>query len=124
MAAAIWCAFGKACVGLFANCKNAQCQLWSSLSAREEPPLRVDTFAHQPWPRSLLYALTVVLLLPCLLDRFQEKGLAVITVTLWRMGAAWFPCLHRLAVCPPLEMPCRRDALSQAMRTQGVPAGG
>ncbi|KAF0027027.1 hypothetical protein F2P81_019768 [Scophthalmus maximus] len=88
----LWARFGEAEVDLFASHENAQCALWFSMSAQEEPPLGVDAFSHHPWPRALLYAFPPIPLIPRLLARVQEEQLSVILVapertSLERVGA-------------------------------------
>ncbi|KAK5898201.1 hypothetical protein CgunFtcFv8_015639 [Champsocephalus gunnari] len=52
----VWTQFGRAEVDLFANRSNSHCALWFSLARWDNPPLGVDAFVHEPWPRKLLYA--------------------------------------------------------------------
>ena len=52
----VWAQFGRAEVDLFARRRNSHCALWFSMAPSDDPPLRVDAFAHEPWPRKLLYA--------------------------------------------------------------------
>ena len=92
----IWSEFGKAEVDLFAMRENTQCELWFSLSAKDNPPLGVDAFAHRPWPNTLLYAFPPVPLIPQVLDRVQEERLSMILIAPQRTSAPWFPCLQRL----------------------------
>ena len=110
----VWTRFGRAEVDLFAARGNAQCALWFSLSARDNPPLGVDAFAHHPWPRGTLYAFPPVPLIPRVLDRVQEERLSMIMVAPERTNASWFPCLQRLLSGRPWKLPWRGDALSQA----------
>nr|XP_054606083.1 uncharacterized protein LOC107379117 [Nothobranchius furzeri] len=90
----IWIRFGEPSVDLFAARENAQCRLWFSLSPRDGPPLGVDAFSHQPWPRTLLYAFPPVPLIPRLLDRIRSEQLSVILVAPRRVSASWFPDLQ------------------------------
>jgi hypothetical protein len=73
-----------------------------------------DAFAHRPWPNTLLYTIPPVPLIPQVLDRVQEERLYMILIAPQRTSAPWFPCLQCLLSGPPKELPCRRDALSQA----------
>ena len=90
----IWSEFGKAEVDLFAT----RDKLCFSLSAKDNPPIGVDAFAHRPWPNALLYAFPPVPLIPQVLNRVQEERLYMILIAPQRsaMSAPWFPCLQRL----------------------------
>lgn len=48
LVAQTWSRFGRVVVDLFATRENVQCQLWFSLSPRENPSLGVDAFAKNP----------------------------------------------------------------------------
>lgn len=109
----LWDRFGESEIDLFASRENAQCALWFSLNARDEPPLGVDAFSHSPWPRTLLYAFPPVPLIPRLLARIQEELLTVILVAPERTSASWFPVMIQLLSGKPWQLPWRRDALSQ-----------
>jgi len=67
----IWVQFGKAEVDLFANRRNSICTLWFFLARQDNPPLGVDAFAHEPWPRKLLYAFPLLCLSLPLLERVR-----------------------------------------------------
>ena len=109
----LWSRFGRAEVDLFASREDAQCALWFSMSARDNPPLGVDAFSHKPWPKALLYAFPPVPLIPRLLARIQEERLSVILVAPERTSASWFPTMIQLLCGKPWRLPWRRDALSQ-----------
>jgi len=65
----VWTQFGRAEVDLFTNRRNSHCALWFSLARWDNLPLGVDAFAHEPWPRKLLYAFPPLHLIPPLLER-------------------------------------------------------
>jgi len=50
----IWAQFVRAELDLFARRRNSHCALWFSMALSDDPPLGVDAFAHEPWPRKLL----------------------------------------------------------------------
>ena len=85
----VWTQFGRAEVDLFANRRNSHCALWFSLARWDNPPLGVDTFAHEPWPRKLLYAFPPLHLIPPLLERVRREQLSIILVAPDRRLAPW-----------------------------------
>ncbi|KAJ7992672.1 hypothetical protein DPEC_G00281110 [Dallia pectoralis] len=113
----IWERFGEARADLFAARENAQCRLWFSLRAQDGPPLGTDAFAHQSWPKGLLYAFPPLSCLARLLARVKADHLTVIVVAPDLPGALWYPEMIQLLAAEPWPLPPRGDALSQALGT-------
>ena len=87
---------------MFASTETSHCGAWFS----EE----TDTLAHQ-WPVGrLLYAFS---LLPALIRRIELGNHEVVVVAPRWTGKPWFPRLVRLLAGQPLQLPSRRDLLSQ-----------
>ena len=97
--------FGRAEVDLFASRRNCQCTLWFSMARRDNPPLRVNAFAHELWPRKLLYAFPPLRLIPPLLGRVRRERLSVILVAPDRRGAPWFAEVTQMMVGQPWAIP-------------------
>jgi len=123
----IWAQFGKAEVDLFANQRNSHCTLWFSLARQDNPPLGVDAFAHEPWPRKLLYAFPPLRLMLLLLKRLRQERLSVILVAPDRRSAPWHAEVTQMMVSQPWTVPQVWGALSQeagaigALPTLGQP---
>ena len=83
----IWARLGRAEVDLFANWRNSHCTLSFSMARRNNPPLEVDAFAHEPCPRKLLYAFPPLRLILPLLERVRQERLSVILVAPDRRGS-------------------------------------
>ncbi|KAJ8015934.1 hypothetical protein DPEC_G00001860 [Dallia pectoralis] len=113
----IWERFGEARADLFAARENSQCRLWFSLRAQDGPPLGTDAFAHQSWPKGLLYAFPPLSCLARLLARVKADHLTVIVVAPDLPGALWYPEMIQLLAAEPWPLPPRGDALSQALGT-------
>ena len=67
----------------------------------DDPPLGVDAFAHEPWPRKLLYAFLPLRLILPLLGRVRRERLAVILVAPDRVGAPWYSEMTQMKVGQP-----------------------
>jgi len=76
-------------------------------------PLGLDAMV-QEWPRSPLYAFPPIALLPGVLERIRQEGVSVLLVAPRWPTRVWFADLISLLEGPPLEIPVRRDLLSQA----------
>ena len=85
----VWAHFGRPEVDMFASRQNSHCALWFSMAQSDDPPLGVDAFAHEPWPRKLLYAFPALRLILPLLGRVRRERLSVILVAPDRVGAPW-----------------------------------
>lgn len=109
----IWERFGRAEVDLFASRVNAQCPIWFSLRAQDEPPLGIDAFAHQ-WPEVLLYAFPPLSCILPLLARVRTGGLSIILIAPDRPGAPWYAEMMQMLIAPSWPIPHRQDAMSQA----------
>ncbi len=68
----------------------------------------------QTWPRLHLYAFPPIALLPGVLERVRRDRVPLLLIALRWPGRVWFPNLFSLLDGPPLELPVRRDLLSQA----------
>ncbi len=91
--------------------KDKNCPLWFSLT--HPAPLRLDAMV-QTWPRLHLYAFPPIALLPGVLERVcRDRVLLLLIAPRWP-GRIWFPDIISLLDGPPLELPVRRDLLSQA----------
>ena len=110
----LWSRFGTAQVDLFASRETAQCPLWFSARREDNPPLGVDAFAHEPWPKCLLYAFPPRLLLPRLVERVRTERLSVILVAPDCPQELWFAELQPLVRAGPWQIPMLSTALSQA----------
>lgn len=107
----LWGHFGRAEVDLFASRETSHCPLWFSLS--QPAPLGLDAMVH-PWPRSRLYAFPPIALLPGVLERVRRDGLSLLLIAPFWPARVWFSDLVSLLDGSPLEIPIRRDLLSQA----------
>jgi len=107
----LWEHFGRAEVDLFASRETSHCPLWFSLS--QPAPLGLDAMVH-PWPRSRLYAFPPIALLPGVLERVRRDGLSLLLIAPFWPARVWFADLVSLLDGSPLEIPIRRDLLSQA----------
>ncbi len=107
----IWREFGQAQVDLFASREMSHCPLWFSLT--HPAPLELDTMV-QTWQRLCLYGFSPIALLPEVLEIVrQDRVLLILSAPRWP-GRVWFPDIMSLLDGPPLELPVRRDLLSQA----------
>ncbi len=95
---------------LFASREMSHCPLW--LSLMHPAPLRPDAMV-QTWQRLCLYAFYPIALLPGVLERVSRDRVLLLLIAGWP-GRVWFPDLISLLYGPPLELPIRRDLLSQA----------
>ena len=109
----VWAQFGRAEMDLFANRRNSHCALWFSLALRDDPPFGVDAFAHEPWPRKLLYAFPPLRLILSLLGRVRRERLSVILVAPDRVGAPWYSEMTQMKVGQPWAIPQFWGAMSQ-----------
>ncbi len=107
----IWKEFGQAQVDLFASRETSHCPLWFSLT--HPAPLGLDAMT-QMWPRLHLYAFPPIALLPGVLERVRRDRVPLLLIAPRWPGRVWFPNLFSLLDGPPLELPVRRDLLSQA----------
>ena len=110
--AQIWTHFGRAEVDLFAARVNTHCLLFFSMKD-SDAPLGVDALAH-PWSNTLLYAFPPVELIPPVLERVRQQGLSLILVAPWWPAKSWYAEIVSLLAARPLQLPLRRDLLSQA----------
>ena len=101
----------QAQVDLFASRETSHCPLWFSLT--HPAPLGLDAMV-QTWPRLRLYAFPPVALLPGVLERVRRDRVCLLLIAPHWPGRVWFPDLVSLLDGPPLELPVRRDLLSQA----------
>ncbi len=85
-------------------------RLWFSLSS--PATLGIDAFAH-PWPNMRLYAFPPVKLIPAVLCRVKVSGVRLLLIAPFWPSQTWFSELVPLLYRPPLEIPIRRDLLSQ-----------
>ncbi len=97
-------------VDLFVSQETSHCPLWFSLS--HPAPLGLDEMT-QMWPRLRLYAFSPIALLPGVLERVLRDQVPLLLIAPWWPGRVWFPNLLSLLDGPPLELPIRRDLLSQ-----------
>ena len=92
-----------------------------------DPPLGVDAFAHEPWPKKLLYAFPPLNLIPPLLGRVRQERLSVILVAPDRVSALWYSEIIQMKVGQPWAIPQFWGAMSQeagaigALPTLGQP---
>ncbi|CAM4654716.1 unnamed protein product [Leuciscus chuanchicus] len=107
----IWREFGQAQVDLFASRETSHGPLWFSLT--HPAPLGLDAMV-QTWPRLCLYAFPPVALLPGVLERVRRDRVCLLPIAPRWPGRVWFPDLVSLLDGHPLELPVRRDLLSQA----------
>jgi len=91
--------------GLFASRRNTHCALWFSMALSDDPPLRVDAFAHEPWPKKLLYAFPPLCLILPLLGRVRRERLSIILVTPDHVGAPWYSEMTQMKVGQPWALP-------------------
>jgi len=123
----IWAQFGRAEVDLFASRRNSHCTLWFSMARRDNPPLGVDAFAHEPWPRKLLSAFPPIRFILPLLERVRREHLSVILVAPDHRLAPWFAEMTQMMVGQPWAIPQFWGAMSQeagaigALPTLGQP---
>ncbi|KAJ7996341.1 hypothetical protein DPEC_G00236100 [Dallia pectoralis] len=103
----LWSHFGRAEVDLFSSRETSHCPLWFSLT--HPAPAMV-----QAWPRSRLYAFPPVALLPGVLERIRQERVSLLLIAPYWPARVWFADLISLLVGSPLEIPIRRDLLSQA----------
>ncbi len=96
---------------LFASQETSHCPLWFSLT--NPAPPRLDAMV-QTWPRLSLYAFPPIALLPGVLERAHWDQVLLLFIAPWWLGRVWFPDIISLLDGPPLELPIRRDLLSQA----------
>ncbi len=61
-----------------------------------------------------LYAFPPIVLLPGVLESVRRDRVPLLLIAPWWLGRVWFPDLLSLIDRPPLELPVRRDLLSQA----------
>ena len=104
--------YGCPSVDLFASRENTQCPLFFSLND-PEAPLGVDALAHA-WPRTLLYAFPPLALITPTLDRVRTEGLIAILVAPNWPQKQWLAEITQMLYSQPLQLPLRRDLLSQA----------
>ncbi len=95
----IWKEFGQAQVDLFASRETSHCPLW---------------FMTHMWPRLHLSAFPPIALLPGVLERVHQDRVPLLLIAPRWPGRVWFPNLFSLLDGHPLELPVRRDLLSQA----------
>ncbi len=76
-------------------------------------PLGLDALV-QTWPRLHLYAFPPIALLPGVLKRVRRDRVLLLLIAPRWPGRVWFPDLISLLDEPSLELPVRRDLLSQA----------
>ncbi|XP_077061833.1 uncharacterized protein LOC143714498 [Siphateles boraxobius] len=107
----LWLSFGRAEVDLFASKETTHCHRWFSITL--PAPLGLDAMV-QPWPRSRLYAFPPIALLPGVLERVRRDGVSLLLVAPFWPARVWFADLISLLDGSPLELPVRRDLLSQA----------
>ncbi len=107
----IWKEFGQAQVDLFASRETSHCPLWFSLT--HPAPLGLDAMT-QTCQRLRLYAFPPIALLPGVLERVRRDRVPLLLIAPRWPGRVWFPDLLFLLDGPPLELPVRRDLLSQA----------
>ena len=107
----LWKNFGRAEVDLFASKETSHCPLWFSLS--HPAPLGLDAMV-QAWLRSRLYAFPPIALLPGVRERVRRDGVSLLLVAPFWPARVWFADLVSLLDGSPLEIPIRRDLLSQA----------
>ncbi len=107
----IWKEFGQAQLDLFAFRDTSHCPLWFSLT--HPAPLGLDAMT-QMWPKLHLYAFPPIALLPGVLERVRRDRVPLLLIAPRWPGRVWFPNLFSLLDRPPLELPVRRDLLSQA----------
>ena len=111
----------------FANRRNSHCTLWFFLAWQDNPPLGVDAFAHEPWPRKLLYVFPPLRLILPLLGRVRRERLSVILVAPGRRSAPWYVEVTQMMVGQPWTVHQVWGALSQetgaigALPTLGQP---
>ncbi|XP_059381433.1 uncharacterized protein LOC132116575, partial [Carassius carassius] len=108
----LWHIFGEAEVVLFASSTTTHCPLWFSLSPPS--PLGLDALAHS-WPRTSLYGFPPIRLVPAVLCRIRRDrvGQLLLVAPRWHTQP-WFADLINLLAGSPVEIPLRRDLLSQA----------
>ncbi len=68
----------------------------------------------QTWPRLRLYAFPPIALVPGVLERVRRDRVLLLLIAPRWPGRVWFPDIISLLEGPPLELPVRRDLLSQA----------
>jgi len=113
--------FGRAEVDLFFfNRRNSHCALCFSMARRDNPPLGVDAFTHEPWPRKLLYAFPPLRLILPLLERVRWEHLSVILVAPGWRSAPWYAEVTQMMVGEPWAVPQVWGALSQESGAMGV----
>ncbi len=103
--------FGQAQVDLFASRETSHCPLWFSLTLPAPLGLHAMT---QTWPKLRLYTFPPIALLPGVLERVRWDRVPLLLIAPRWPGRVWFPNLLSLLNGPPLELPIRRDLLSQA----------
>ncbi len=92
--------------------KSEETDVSQRSSLTHPAPLGLDAMT-QTWPRLRLYAFPPIALLPGVLERVRRDRVPLLlTAPLWP-GRVCFPNLFSL-LGPPLELPVRRDLLSQA----------
>ncbi len=89
----------------------SHCPLWFSLT--HPAPLWLDTMV-QTWLSLRLYAFPLIALLPGVLERVRRDRVLLLLIAPWWPGRVWFPDLISLLDGRLLELPVRRDLLSQA----------
>ncbi len=97
-------------VDLFASRETSHCPLWFSFTH----PAPLGLYAMmQMWPRIHLYAFSPIALLPGVLERVRRDRVLLLLIA--RGGPAEYGSqILSLLDGPPLELPVRRDLLSQA----------
>ncbi len=68
----------------------------------------------QTWPRLHLYAFPLIALLPGVLERVRRDRILLLLIAPRWPGRVWLSDLRSVLDGPPLELPTRRDLLSQA----------
>ncbi len=107
----IWREFGQAQMDLLASRETSYCPLWFSLT--HPAPLGQEVRV-QTWPMLRLYAFPPIALLPGVLEGVRRDRVLLLLIAPQWSGRVWFPDLISLLDGPPLELPIRRDLLSQA----------
>ncbi len=102
----------EARVDLFVSQETSHCPLWFSLT--HPAPLGPDAMV-QTWPRFCLYVFPQIALLPGVLERVRRDPVLLLLIAPRWPGRVWFPDLISLLDGPPLELPIRKNLLSQAV---------
>jgi len=94
-------------------CVQGDITLSTVVLSQSSSPAGLDAMV-QPWPRSRLYAFPPIALLPGVLERVRRDGVSLLLVAPYWPARVWFADLISLLDGSPLEIPIRRDLLSQA----------